>query len=51
MTNGETDVETALDGIIGAVRYCENNGHDDLSEELNSVYQELGKRDLGQDDD
>lgn len=53
MTDKESSpgLEKALDGLIAAGKYCDENGHEDLSSEINRVYQALGKRELGQPDE
>lgn len=44
-------LEDALDGLIAAGEWCDENGHKDLSSKINRVYQTLGERELGQPDD
>jgi len=36
-----TDAETALDGVINALNYCEEHKRADLAGELGRIYQEI----------
>lgn len=37
------DLEDALDGLIAAVNYCEDNGMNDLSRKISGLYQDVGR--------
>lgn len=43
-----TNLEDALDGLLAAVEYCDEQDHRDLSYVLGHVYQLLGDRELGE---
>jgi len=36
-----TDAETALDGVINALNYCEEHERADLADELGRIYQDI----------
>lgn len=40
----EPEVADALDGLVDATRWANNNGHDELAIELGKLYQEVGKK-------
>lgn len=45
----DRDLEDCLDGLMDAVYYLEDEGHDDLSMRVNRIYQEVGDRVLSDD--
>lgn len=48
MADNEIDLEAALDGLMTAARYSEQEGHEDLCYLISHLYQLLGDRELGE---
>lgn len=48
MSSEKIEVEAALDGLMTAARYSEQEGHDDLCYLISHLYQLLGERELGE---